>query len=285
MPGLIDEIQRDALNPAVAVSTILRKVKVAASKLGLERVEDWVEQELNGYTGKVPDYRVLYGRPQALNPYHGWIPIIMQDDEMNTALSCSHLRQSISTVEDLIDRSTAGFVEMQFPPSVIRSLNQGMDVEFGRMSNHLSVTQIQGVADAVRNLALDWALALEKSGVSGDGYSFDEADRQNAQTSQMTVHIAGNVAGNIGHGNSSGNIRAKQSLNEGDVFKSLSEAVSAAIDDKAEREKLLRQIDEMKQAQTDQPAFAEKYGRFIASAANHMGIVAPFLPALAGFLA
>lgn len=75
MPAIVEQIQLDALNSDIPVSTLLGRVKFAAAKLDLGRVEDWVEHELNGYTGPVPDYRRVQGHPMVLNPHHGWEPI------------------------------------------------------------------------------------------------------------------------------------------------------------------------------------------------------------------
>ena len=207
--GLVEEIQRDALAPGVAVSTIRRKVKAAAAKLGLGKVEDWVEHELNGFLNlDVPTYRKLHGRPQAFNPYQGWIPIILGSDRDNDLLAKADLRQSLPSLEDLVARSTAGFVEMQFPPAVVRQLNKGMDVQLDRMSNHLSVTQVQGVIDTVRTLTLDWTLELERAGISGHGFTFDAVERSRAQSSLVTYNIQsiGSFTGNMGSGNTTGNI-------------------------------------------------------------------------------
>lgn len=213
MAGLVEEIQREALNPAVSVSFLLRKVKVAASKLNLGEVEAWVQHELVGYEdGKVPPYRRLHGRPQALNPYHGWIPILLEDDKSNDRLSAVQLRQPLPSVEDLIAKSTAGFAEMPLPPSVIRALNRGADVEFGRMSIHLSNTQLQGVVDAVRNAILDWALALEKAGISGEGFSFDESEKNKALAGSTVYNIGsiGSFSGVMGSGNTTRDIIVTQ---------------------------------------------------------------------------
>jgi hypothetical protein len=74
MVAIIEQIQRDAVDDQVRISTLLRKVKLAAAKLGLGTIEDWVESELNGYDGRVPDYRIVYGRPMFQNPVRGWEP-------------------------------------------------------------------------------------------------------------------------------------------------------------------------------------------------------------------
>jgi AbiTii len=69
MPTIIEQIQLDALSKSVSVSDLLRRVKLAAVKLGLGQIEDWVERELNGYKTEVPDYRVVHGVPMAKHPY------------------------------------------------------------------------------------------------------------------------------------------------------------------------------------------------------------------------
>ncbi|MER8393726.1 hypothetical protein NKH10_17665 [Mesorhizobium sp. M1340] len=209
MAGLVEEIQRDALNPNVPVSTILRKVKVAAAKLKLPRIEDWVEHELTGYVGAdIPDYRKLHGRPQVFNPYNGWIPLIMDKQVDNDLLSRCESRQSLSSLEDTIARTTTGHVEMPFPTALIQELNKNMDVKFGRMANHLSVSQVQDIVDAVRNLALDWALDLERAGISGEGYTFNESEQNLAKEAAVTYNIGsiGTFAGNMGSGNTAGDI-------------------------------------------------------------------------------
>ncbi len=250
MTGLVEEIQRDTLNSNVSVTVILRKVKAAAAKLNLGKVEDWVEHELNGYSRvDVPAYRRLRGRPQALNPYQGWIPIILDSDHHNELLSSVVLRQSLPSVEDLIEKSQAGFAEMPLPAAMIRTLNMGSDVELGRMSVHVSTTQLQGVVDTVRNAVLDWALALEKAGIVGEGFSFDSDEKSKAQTSSITYNISsiGSFTGVMGSGNTTDKIISKNnelahvSKLVGQIRASLPE-LEAAGANKAELEKALHSL-------------------------------------------
>ncbi len=72
MPTLVEKLQLDAMDPNVRVTDLLRRVKFTAVQLGLGKVEDWVEQELNGYHGPTPDYRTVFGRPMSHHPYRGW---------------------------------------------------------------------------------------------------------------------------------------------------------------------------------------------------------------------
>src|SRR5215510_7491579 len=76
MPSIMEEIQKDTLDHNVPVSVLLRKVKLAAAKLGLPTVEGWVDKELKGYSGgdEVPDYRKVTGTPVARGVIGGFEP-------------------------------------------------------------------------------------------------------------------------------------------------------------------------------------------------------------------
>lgn len=214
VPGLVEEIQRDAVDEKISVATVLRKVKVAAAKLRLPNVEAWVEHELNGYPGEVdlPDYRKLRGRPHALDPYNGWLPIFLGNNQ--DFLSDAPIRQSLASVEDLVSRYKGGFMELVFPQSIIMKLNEILHTEVGRMSNHIQVGQIQGIIEVVRNRALQWAIDLERAGVTGEGMSFNDKEKTIAGGSSVTnfnIHSIGTFAGNMGSGNTSGDISVSTS--------------------------------------------------------------------------
>ncbi len=211
-PGLIEEIQRDAFDQSVAVSVLLRKVKAAASKLDLPPAEQWVEQELSGYTSEPPDYRILMGKPKALNPHRGWIPILFEDEGLNETLQTCVIRQSVASLEALLQKKDADHVQFPIPPQVILDINRMSEWggQFGTMAVHLSQSQIHGLLDAVRNLVLEWALKLEKAGVTGEGMSFNKDEKQRAHSAQTTFNIGhiGSMVGNLGVENRSTAITA-----------------------------------------------------------------------------
>jgi hypothetical protein len=72
VPTIVEEMQKAVLDPTVSVSDLLRRVKYVAVKLRLGGVEDWVEQELNGYSGDVPEYRLTIGQPMVGIPIVGF---------------------------------------------------------------------------------------------------------------------------------------------------------------------------------------------------------------------
>jgi hypothetical protein len=93
------------------------------------------------------------------------------------------------------------------------------------------------------------------------------------------IHVSGaNSRVNIGSTDNSRNI-----MSNSDVFSDMraaieSSALSAAV--KAE----LRQVTERMEGAKDRDSFVLAYQNFIASAANHMTVLAPFLPALSKLL-
>jgi hypothetical protein len=67
------------------------------------------------------------------------------------------------------------------------------------------------------------------------------------------------------------------------VFGDMTSAITNGISDAAAREELLRAVKEMRNSRGG-GGFLGAYQRFMALAANHMEVIAPFLPALAGLL-
>lgn len=214
MLGLIEEIQRDAMDQTVSISTLLRKVKVAASKLALPPAELWVEHELNGYpsTEKIPNYRRLSGKPMALNPYNGWIPIILGDTKLDRMLSTCPLIQSIASIEAILDKNETNFVQVPLSAGMISQINDVMDIKFGTMAVHISTGQVHGLLDAVRNSVLEWTLKLEQAGIKGEGLSFSREEKQLAKEASTTINIGsiGSMVGNLGAHNTAGDISGSQ---------------------------------------------------------------------------
>jgi AbiTii len=122
MASIIEQIQRDAVNDQVPVSTLLRKVKLAAAKLRLGTVEDWVESELNGYKSPVPDYRMARGRPMSQNPVRGWEPIGGHIEQLSTRA----VGESVAAIEQLTRSAAAAnsTLHLSYSDSIMQKLNK-----------------------------------------------------------------------------------------------------------------------------------------------------------------
>ncbi|PTS80456.1 hypothetical protein DBR33_01625 [Stenotrophomonas sp. HMWF022] len=190
MSSLVQEIQRDALDPKVGVSDLLRKALVVSTKLKINGDTAWIKAELSGYGGdaELPSYRELRGIPQVHNPFHGYIPFQMSP-KLELEFCKFPMGFSVAEVESLLQQNEDQ-LRFSFPAPVTAFFLKGMEVPM-QPSLAISASVFHGVLDKVRNRVLQWALDLEDAGVVGDGMSFSPMEVKAAQ------HVT-NITNNIG---------------------------------------------------------------------------------------
>lgn len=200
---LVLQIQADALDHSVSTADLLRRARVASSKLGIGSAASWVDHETNGYEGvapaDLPPYRIIRGQPKFFNPYNGWRPIMTHDEEMADILSKAYLFQPAAVLERLVKDSKDGNLRL----SHNLALNQIITSQIGFNAPStimLGRATVWGVVEKVRNLILDWSLELESAGVLGEGMSFtlNEKTKAVAMTNNyfaQNIGVAGNVDG------------------------------------------------------------------------------------------
>lgn len=286
--SLVEEIQAGALNRDVPVADLLRRVKLAAAKLKLPKTLDWVDNELNGYGGEdkdLPEYRVAAGSLWVTTFHHGTRPATGDPDSI-AMLSMSFFREPVGSLEALLT-SQPGTITMPINPDLARAIkNHGHNASY---AVHFSKNVLVSIVDTVRNLILDWAIDLEAEGIVGEGVSFTVEETEKAAQATPNVHIT-----NYGHyhqGDTNGHqnrttvsgVDASTNTLSIDVFEQLQSAVTTNIDNAADRGALLELIKQM-DAKKNTSGFTDVYTSFLVSAANHMTVLAPFLPALASYI-
>jgi hypothetical protein len=195
--GIVLELQQDCLDASVPVSAILRKAKAIASKLDLQELVEWFDQELNGYTCSMmdlPDHRKVGGAPKFWNPYHGWCPIVAQSENWSDLLGTGYLPNPIAQLEEWASKS-GGTLTYRYPHVIQEALQESGDMPFEAVM-HMSTSQVASALDFVRNKVLDWTLALEKRGITGEGFSFNKKQKEEAVA--VTNHIYSSSVGVIG---------------------------------------------------------------------------------------
>lgn len=212
MPGLIEEIQRDATSNNIPIESLLRRVKLAAAKLKLSSIEGWVDEELKGYSGEVPAYRIIHGQPAAWNPFNGWIPVQAGEPWMIEKLSTAYIGQSISSIRDISERNN-GSLHFPIYPEIVNLINKISNFHTARMVIQIPAASMVGILDAVRNRVLDWSIEMERNDVIGEGMSFNAREVHAARSVMNNFHIGkiDNFAGNMGSENVSGDISITQS--------------------------------------------------------------------------
>ncbi len=285
---IVEQIQSAALDRSVPVSDLLRRVKLAAAKLKLTDTHEWVERELNGYLScedeDLPPYRVASGSLMSNSAFHG-TRIAHGDPVSIAALSICYFREPVGALESLIVSDGDRVV---MPLNVHLSKMLSSSGASGNFSVHFSKNVLVSISDSVRNLVLDWAIKLEEEGILGDGVSFSMEEKKKAADAGSSVYI------NLGHHHQGdthghqnrtvvGGVDASTNSLSIEVFEQLQQAVSTQIDNATDRGALLELIKQM-DATKGTSGFRDTYTGFIAAAANHMSVIAPFLPALTQFL-
>lgn len=190
MASIVLELQRDALDRNVPITDLLRKALVVSRKLHQTNLQEWIESELNGYQGdlEIPDYREMVGQVKGWNPYHGWMPVIINEPEIMDTISRRHSSQSISEIENLIERqSSNSTLHMPFPSGQQQVLREAVDFDT-EFSLFIGQSALSRIVDAVRNTVLMWALKLEEDGVLGEGLSFSNSEKEAAAHSNYNIN-------------------------------------------------------------------------------------------------
>jgi AbiTii len=193
---LILQIRDAALDSRCSVTDALRKAKVACAKLGLDEFGKWIDLELNGYFDKsldeTPKYRLLHGKPEGHNPFHGWQQIVFMDAEEEEVLSQASIGTPISAIEDSVrDAKGSDSFSSPYNARLQQMLRRNLNVADVNLRIKLSHHQTAAIVHAVRNILLEWTIDMEKQGILGEDLTFSAEDRQKSAsvTAQVVNHF------------------------------------------------------------------------------------------------
>lgn len=159
----IQELKNEAARSDIKVSDLLRKAKLALKNTGEPEFLKWIDKELNGYDKgeSVPEYRMIHGEPKGWNPYHGWVPFIIEDPKSQESLSKRGTSQSVAELESLIQHgSKSDYLQMSYPAEARANFSKsvGLDTNF---SLFISPSAIHGVLNTVRNKLIDQLIDVD----------------------------------------------------------------------------------------------------------------------------
>lgn len=226
MASLVEELERDAYDSSASLSNMLRKAKAVAVKLQLRQPVEWVEAELNGYSGaEVPDYRKVAGRARSRNPFHGWQPLMFQNAEIERMVCEFPIRNPIKEIEHLIEGD--GEPSISLSGGQVETLCQMANMPTLPISVFFPRGQFISILDAVRNKVLDWSLSLQADGIKGEGMSFREEEKAKVSGKGDTYHIGsiGSFAGNLG-GKVAGDVSGTSTQNMGQELEKVAALVA-----------------------------------------------------------
>ena len=192
--SLVEELQREALDPNVRVGDLLRKALVVATKLKLEEFRQWCALELDGYRRvDVPEYRKTKGEVYVNSSHFGSNPMVFREPEMAELVTLHKERAPVGPLNELLAKGGSDVLIMAFPPAILNLLLLELPDFAGVPQLHLNKGYVRMIIETVRNTILNWSLKLEKEGILGQGMSFSPEEKkiaaQDAKELQPPISI------------------------------------------------------------------------------------------------
>jgi hypothetical protein len=226
LSGLVLELQSDALNSNIPVSELLRKALVVSKKLGVSNIEEWLNNELNGYgpDSDIPPYREVRGQVKVWNPYQGWKPLNLSTSEEAEELSKRKVGQTVGELDSINTKmnTNEGYLQVPFPQDQVNWLISRMNIPL-QPTLYVPQSAVVKILDTVRTIILHFALQLEQDGIRGEGMSFSKEEKNTA--SQHTYNITNNFS-NIQNSQIQQHSTGPQTLNVNNEFQALTEFLS-----------------------------------------------------------
>jgi hypothetical protein len=232
----LSEIIDAAAADVVPVATLLRQVKIVASRMGTLELEDWVNRELSGYdsVGDLPPYRGPFPAEvlgKFTGPFGASATLAIPQMSLPEALQSGGafevaFTDPITALEQLAQANTdeGGNLQNPWPGDMIAYVNNLTHTGKTRLLDGyglihayrpVSPAQIAAVVDAVRTRVLNLALDLEKvaptAGDPGDGTSLNKEQVQTIVTNN--IYGDGN---NLSVG-SPGSVQSSNIVKKGDL--------------------------------------------------------------------
>ena len=190
MNSIVIDLQNEITASDCDVVKILRRAHVITVKLGLKEFDQWISYELNGYPNQdtCPEYRKVRGVLKAFNPYHGWIPTLIPDGELEKKICEKKVPNSISKIISLCKTAENGLIS-EFSGEQLDLFNRMFDSPLPmRYALHFSGASVMDIVEKVKNTILEWTLKLEEEGVLGEGMRFSDEEKQTAKSIPQTVN-------------------------------------------------------------------------------------------------
>ncbi|MBB2921313.1 hypothetical protein [Cellulomonas cellasea] len=203
----------DGASGEASISSLLRQLRVLASRTGGATLDAWVSSELNGYgpDEPLPPYRGPF-RLAAFGHFLGSFGAQMKDaqippstfpEELRSVSFDQFLRNGIAEIEEM---SKSPITVLGWPADFVQLYNEGLasgliqpflrrDFVCVQVKTPLPSHILIGILDAVRSRALDIALHLEREAPAAGQLSASTEERARAITI-INNHITGpaNVA-------------------------------------------------------------------------------------------
>ncbi len=171
--SLLKEITDAAVDANVEISTLLRKCKVLAARLGNKDFDSWVEHELNGYNSpdEVPSYRILK-KVQSRGNFEGSfgrsgknipIPPSCIPEEYRDFLTKAYFMDAVSYYSNLLGNTDKSTFAENWPTDYLPAFGSEIVEDMNCIGawKVIPAGSIASLLDTVRNRVLSFTLNIE----------------------------------------------------------------------------------------------------------------------------
>jgi hypothetical protein len=217
--SLLREIQASLIE-GQKIGPILLKLRLLASRLGSETLEEWVKHESEGYPPKVdlPDYRKIpasytgtFSGPFGSGIINAPIPSYLIEKFAGPSWTSVEMRQSIAAVDELVASGKESGGSLHTNASNLILLLQGKiyeDYACNSVTGTVSAAGLTEIQNAVRTRVLELTIQIEKSIPAAADIGLGppttiDAARNTEKVTQITNQVInGNVTSisNVGDG-------------------------------------------------------------------------------------
>lgn len=160
MSKQFEELRRELFKSDCDVVLALRLAHTIAKKNKMNDFDMWIQNELNGYkctTKALPDYRKIKGNIKALNPFYGWIPYVIEDNELENLFSTATMFEPISSIVQLCKDQKNSIYTFRYRGDIHKKLEEQVDAELD-IQLHVNIAHICNIIEAVKSRLTEWVI-------------------------------------------------------------------------------------------------------------------------------
>ena len=208
--SLLQQIQESIVQEGDDLGSILLKLRLLASRLGSDTLEEWVKHESEGYPqdAEVPSYRIvgvtyrgMFSGPLGSGIKNAQIPPYLIEKHVGESWTKYEVRESIAAVDEMVkSHKSEGGGSFGIDASNLILLLQGKiyaGYACNDISGSISPTSFYEIQQTVRGRILELTLELERSVPGAMHVAFGESTSSKAQTEQVQQISQQIIYGNV----------------------------------------------------------------------------------------
>ena len=194
--SLLQQIQESIVQEGSDLGSVLLKLRLLASRLGSDTLEEWVKYESEGYPqdAEVPPYRIVgvtfrgtFSGSFGSGINNAQIPPYLIEKHAGESWTKYEVRESVAAVDEMVKKSSDGGT-LGIDASNLILLLQGKIYEgyaCNDISGTISLTAFYEIQQTVRSRILELTLELEKSVPGAVHVAIGEPVENKSETEQV----------------------------------------------------------------------------------------------------